>query len=75
MNYEDIRKARLLDPFRPFKLRMKNGEEHLIQEPMALVISQRVLAYVNAKTGIIEESTPGDAESITFIDQAETTNV
>lgn len=75
MTYEEIRAARLRTPFRPFKLRMKNGEEHLIQEPMALVISQRVLAYVNAKTGIIEETTPGAAESITFIDHAETTNV
>ena len=75
MNYEDIRKARLQQPFQPFKLRMKNGEEHLIQEPMSLVISQRVLAFVSSKTGIMEETTPGAAESITFIDHVGPTNV
>jgi hypothetical protein len=71
MTYEEIRQARLQTPFRPFKLRLKNGEEHLIQEPTALVISQRILAFVSSRTGVVEETTPGAAESITFVDQIE----
>ena len=54
---------------------MKNGEEHLIQDPTTLAISKRILAFVNPKTGIIEETSPGAAESITFVDQAERTSV
>jgi hypothetical protein len=74
MNYEDIRKARLQTPFQPFILRMMNGEEHLIQDPTTLAISQRILAFVNPKTGIIEETSPRAAESITFVEQVKTTN-
>ena len=69
MTYEEIRSARLQKPFRPFVLRMKNGEEHLIQDPTTLAISRKILAFVNSKTGIIEPTTPEAAESITFVDQ------
>ncbi len=75
MNYEEIRTARLQEPFRPFKLRMKNGEEHLIRDPTTLAISRGILAFVNPKTGIIEQTSPGAAEAITFVDQTKPTNV
>ena len=73
MEYEDIRKARLQSPFQPFKLRMKNGEEHLIQDPTTLAISQRILAFVDPKTGLLEHTSPEAAESITYIDQIKAT--
>ena len=75
MTYEEIRAARLQSPFRPFILRMKNGEEHLIQDPTTLAISPRILAFMNPKTGIIEPTSPGAAESITFVDQSKPTHV
>jgi hypothetical protein len=74
MNYEDIRKARLQTPFQPFILRMKNGEEHLIQDPTTLAISPRNLAFVNPKTGIIEATSPEAAEAITYVDQTRSTH-
>lgn len=74
MNYEEIRIARLQMPFKPFILRMKNGEKHLIEDPTTLAISQRILAFVNPKTGVIESTSPEAAEAITFVDQVESTN-
>ena len=74
MTYEEIRAARLQSPFRPFKLRMNNGEEYFIQDPTTLAISPRILAFVDPKTGIIEDTSPGAAESITFVDQIKPAN-
>jgi hypothetical protein len=74
MTYEEIRAARLQNPFRPFKLRMKNGEEYLIQDPTTLAISPRNLAFVDSKTGLIELTSPGAAESITFVDQSKSSH-
>ena len=74
MTYEEIRAARLQSPFRPFKLRMNNGEEYLIKDPTTLAISLRILAFVDPKTGLIELTSPGAAESITFDDQVKPTH-
>ena len=74
MNFEDIRKARLQKPFRPFKLRMKSGEEHVIPEPASLAISQRIVAFVNPNTGEIEHWSPAAVESLTFVDEAKPTH-
>ena len=69
MNYEEIRQARLQKPFRPFILRMRNGEEHLIPDPVNLAISKRVMGFVNPKTGIIEESSPEAVDSLRFVEE------
>ncbi len=69
MTYEEIRAVRLRHPFKPFRLRIRNGDEHLIQDPTTLAISQRILAFVNSKTGVIETSWPAAAESISFVDE------
>ncbi len=71
MTYEEIRAARLQSPFRPFKLRMKNGAEYLIKDPTTLAISPRNLAFVDPQTGLIEHSSPAAAESITFVEQTD----
>lgn len=68
MNYEEIRQARLRKPFRPFILRMKNGDEHLIPDPVHLAISRRIMGFVNPKTGIIEQSSPEAVESLRFVE-------
>ncbi len=75
MNYEEIRSARLQKPFRPFTLRMKSGEEHLIPEPARLAISKRIVAFVNPRTGIIEHWSPDAVESLTFPDAAKSPRV
>ena len=73
MNYEDIRNARLQDPFRPFKLRMKNGEEHLIPDPVRLAISKRILAFVNPRTGVIQQTSPDAVDSLIFVEERKPT--
>ena len=70
MNYEEIRQARLRKPFLPFILRMKNGDEHLIPDPVNLAISKRVMGFVNPRTGIIEQSSPDAVDSLRFIEEA-----
>jgi hypothetical protein len=72
MTYEEIRAARLQKPFRPFKIRMKSGEEHLIPQPARLAISERIVAFVNPETGVIEHWSPKAIESLTFVDEANT---
>ncbi len=39
MTYDEIRAARTRIPFQPFKLRMKNGTEHFIQDPTTLTFA------------------------------------
>ena len=68
MNYEDIRKARLQQPFRPFKLRMKNGQEYAIGEPETLAITPLNLVFFDPSVGEVVMSSAADVESLSFVD-------
>ena len=69
MNYEDIRKARLQDPFRPFKLHMKDGLECVIGEPEILAITPLNLVFLNASQGNVVMSSADEVESLDFVDE------
>jgi hypothetical protein len=69
MNYEEIRKARLLHPFKPFKLRMKSGQEHVIREAEALAITPLNLVFFDPSAGGTVMSSADEVESLSFVDE------
>ena len=68
MNYEEIRKVRLEHPFRPFRLRMKSGQEHLIQEAETLAITPLNLVFFDPGAGGVVMSSADEVESLAFVD-------
>ena len=68
MNFEDIRAARLQHPFRPFKLRMKNGREHVIREPETLAITPLNLVFFDSIASNIVMSAADEVDSLSFVD-------
>ena len=68
MTYEEIRAARLRHPFRAFKLRMKNGQEHLIREAETLAITPLNLVFFDPSAGGIVMSSADEVEALSFVD-------
>ncbi len=68
MTYEAIRAARLQKPFRPFTLRMKSGQNHLIREPETLAITPLNLVFFDSNAGGVVMSSADEVESVLFAD-------
>ncbi len=70
MTYEEIRAARLQKPFRPFRLRMRTGQEYVIRTEETLLITPRNLVFFSSASGPVVMSSAEDVESLSFVDDA-----
>ena len=75
MTYEEIRAARLQDPFRAFKLRMRDGQEHVIREPESLAITPLNLVFFDRDVRGVVMSSADEVESLIFVDGAKSAEV
>ena len=69
MTYEEVRAARLQQPFRPFKLRMTDGQEHVIREAEELAITPLNLVFFDPGAGEVVMSSPDSVESLSFVEE------
>ena len=68
MTYEAIREARLQHPFKPFRLKMKDGSVHFIYDAVRLAIRPKILFFANER-GEHVYSSPEEVDSLVFVEQ------
>ncbi|MBI1830828.1 MAG: hypothetical protein HYR84_05180 [Planctomycetes bacterium] len=74
MTYEEIRAARLQRPFKPIKLRLRNGREHVIREPESLAITPLNLVFFDPLSGVVMSSAD-EVESLSYVDDVKKAGV